>query len=134
MGDLDEAIRDHLELKRRSGADPTEIERLEREALGPVRRVQESSDAPVEPGEPSFGYEPDPHDGGVSEHDAPAAEDLQLEEGEALLPGEPWVHETAVLEPDAPASEHYDEPAHEAHYQEEFVPEHEADAPSAPSP
>ena len=38
MGLLDEAIREHLDLKRRSGGDPAEIERLEREALGPVRR------------------------------------------------------------------------------------------------
>jgi hypothetical protein len=38
MGLLDDAIREHLELKRRRGADPSEIERLEREALGPVRR------------------------------------------------------------------------------------------------
>jgi hypothetical protein len=40
MGLLDDAIREHLELKRRRGADPDEIERLEREALGPVRRPQ----------------------------------------------------------------------------------------------
>lgn len=38
MGILDDAIREHLDLKRRRGADPTEIEKLEREALGPVRR------------------------------------------------------------------------------------------------
>jgi hypothetical protein len=38
MGLLDDAIREHLDLKRRRGADPTEIERAEREALGPVRR------------------------------------------------------------------------------------------------
>jgi hypothetical protein len=38
MGLLDDAIREHLELKRRRGADPNELERLEREALGPVRR------------------------------------------------------------------------------------------------
>jgi hypothetical protein len=38
MGILDDAIREHLDLKRRRGADPSEIERLEREALGPVRR------------------------------------------------------------------------------------------------
>lgn len=36
MGLLDEAIRDHLELKRRRGADPTEIAREQREALEPV--------------------------------------------------------------------------------------------------
>lgn len=38
MGLLDDAIREHLDLKRARGADPAEIERLEREALGPVRR------------------------------------------------------------------------------------------------
>ncbi len=38
MGLLDDAIREHLELKRRRGADPTEIERAEKDALGPVRR------------------------------------------------------------------------------------------------
>jgi hypothetical protein len=43
MGLLDEAIREHLDLKRRSGADPSEVDRLEREALGPVRRSPEDS-------------------------------------------------------------------------------------------
>lgn len=38
MGLLDDAIREHLDLKRRRGADPSEIEREEAEALGPVRR------------------------------------------------------------------------------------------------
>src|SRR5436190_11995564 len=38
MGLLDEAIREHLELKRRRGADAGEISREESEALGPVRR------------------------------------------------------------------------------------------------
>jgi hypothetical protein len=41
MGLLDDAIREHLDLKRRRGADPSEIERAEREALGPVRRDPE---------------------------------------------------------------------------------------------
>jgi hypothetical protein len=48
MGLLDEAIREHLDLKRRRGADPSEVERAEREALGPVRRNRDSDDA-VEP-------------------------------------------------------------------------------------
>ena len=34
MGLLDDAIREHLELKRSHGADPDEVERQEREALG----------------------------------------------------------------------------------------------------
>ncbi len=38
MGLLDDAIREHLELKRLRGADPSDVARLEREALGPVRR------------------------------------------------------------------------------------------------
>jgi hypothetical protein len=42
MGLLDDAIREHLDLKRRRGADPTEVERAEREALGPVRRNREA--------------------------------------------------------------------------------------------
>jgi hypothetical protein len=41
MGLLDDAIREHLDLKRRRGADPSEVERDEREALGPVRRGPE---------------------------------------------------------------------------------------------
>jgi hypothetical protein len=36
MGLLDEAIREHLELKRRRGADPSAIAREEHEALAPV--------------------------------------------------------------------------------------------------
>jgi hypothetical protein len=38
MGLLDDAIREHLELKRRHGADPDEVARQEREALGAPRR------------------------------------------------------------------------------------------------
>jgi hypothetical protein len=41
MGLLDDAIREHLDLKRRRGADPTEVQREEHEALGPVRRGPE---------------------------------------------------------------------------------------------
>jgi hypothetical protein len=38
MGLLDEAIREHLELKRRAGADPSLVAREEQEALAPVLR------------------------------------------------------------------------------------------------
>jgi hypothetical protein len=40
MGLLDDAIREHLELKRRHGADPGEVAKQEDEALGPVRRAE----------------------------------------------------------------------------------------------
>ena len=41
MGLLDDAIRDHLELKRLRGADPGTLEREQREALDPVLRDEE---------------------------------------------------------------------------------------------
>lgn len=41
MGQLDDAIREHLDLKRRMGADPEEVAAQERDALGPVRREPE---------------------------------------------------------------------------------------------
>jgi hypothetical protein len=63
MGLLDDAIREHLELKRRHGADPGEVARQESEALGPVRRSAETAQAQpevdLEP-EPDFDFEPEP--------------------------------------------------------------------------
>ena len=50
MGLLDEAIREHLELKRRRGADATEVARQEQEAFGPARRGDvEAATATAEP-------------------------------------------------------------------------------------
>jgi hypothetical protein len=43
MGSFDEAIRQHLDLKRRRGADPREVAHLEREALGPSESTQIAS-------------------------------------------------------------------------------------------
>jgi hypothetical protein len=40
MGLLDDAIREHMELKRLSGADPSEVARQEQDALGPVPREE----------------------------------------------------------------------------------------------
>ena len=41
MGLLEDAIREHLDLKRQHGADPSEVAAEEREALGPVQRTVE---------------------------------------------------------------------------------------------
>ena len=41
MGLLDDAIREHLELKRQHGADESELKRLEDEAFGPPGRPEE---------------------------------------------------------------------------------------------
>jgi hypothetical protein len=58
MGLLDDAIREHLELKRRRGADPDEIARQEGEALGDPRSGEFArEDAELEEGlapEPSL--------------------------------------------------------------------------------
>jgi hypothetical protein len=78
MGLLDDAIREHLELKRRRGTDPEEIERLEREALGPVRRgPHEAYDTPAV-------AEVDHEEGAVGE---PAAETWSEDEDEAFAVG-----------------------------------------------
>src|SRR5688500_19526560 len=60
MGLLDDAIREHLELKRQHGADPAEVERQEHEALGAPRQVEFAatpdeggSAAPFDAGEPA---------------------------------------------------------------------------------
>jgi hypothetical protein len=44
MGLLDDAIREHMELKRLRGADPGEVARQERDALGPVVREQDAEE------------------------------------------------------------------------------------------
>ena len=50
MGILDEAIREHLELKRQHGADDGELQQLEDEAFGPAERpgTEASGDAQAE--------------------------------------------------------------------------------------
>jgi hypothetical protein len=73
MGLLDDAIREHLELKRRRGADPVEVERAEQEALGPVRRAPE--EIPHDELAPDTGPELGTHDEGYGyeeSYDEPA--------------------------------------------------------------
>jgi hypothetical protein len=98
MGLLDDAIREHLDLKRRRGADPTEIERAEREALGPVRRGPEVGGDDAPPAEPEAGLEPE---AGVSFTPAEQWGEPFPEDAELHKPAEP--HEPAS------ATEDYDE-------------------------
>src|SRR4051812_42482355 len=103
MGLLDDAIREHLELKRKHGANPEDVARQEQEALGPGQRNEfaqpEQPEQPLEP-EPEL-QEPEPEPPA-----AVAAGDLdELPEGEpgieeeppsALAPGydeDPWLDE-----------------------------------------
>src|ERR1700722_19947397 len=99
MGLLDDAIREHLDLKRRRGADPTEVERAEREALGPVRRVAEGQD---DPGlEPSPEAGPGPGDG-LAEHLEHLPEAPEEPEWHDPLASEPELQAPAAPQPAAP--------------------------------
>jgi len=64
MGLLDDAIREHLELKRRRGADPGEVAHQEHAALAPVFADEPHGDdgyaGPPEDGQPLL---QDPHEG-----------------------------------------------------------------------
>ena len=77
MGILDEAIRQHLDLKRRHGADDSEVKQLEDEAFG----------LPTRPGEPDF-PESDQHSVVPAEEEAepPAASDQPAEAPEVEAP------------------------------------------------
>ena len=83
MGVLDDAIRQHLELKRAHGAAEDEVQQQEHEALGPARREQPAEPAP----EPEAATEPEP---------VPEPDPVPLDE--APLEPEP----EPVLESDAP--------------------------------
>ncbi|HTW41234.1 MAG TPA: hypothetical protein VMD79_02840 [Solirubrobacteraceae bacterium] len=83
MGLLDEAIREHLELKRRRGADPGAVAREEREALAPAFEDAPASSGAAEehavakvhdaPGENAA-------DDGLEEHAASDAFDAAVEQ------------------------------------------------------
>jgi hypothetical protein len=129
MGLLDEAIREHLDLKRRRGADPGEVERAEREALGPVRRVQAPEEGDVdelsEPVQPADGvaFDHEEHgddDGWTFEdefappHDEASLPELDPEPNLETPPGADSVgQETAVHRPDFLDDEDFEEPEYE---------------------
>src|SRR4051795_10716152 len=112
MGLLDDAIREHLELKRKHGADPDDVARQEQEALGPSRQF-----APAEPEpEPLVEEEPPAARAGQSARptpkrdplggkDPPAAGRAEPPAEDELPEGEPGIQE----EPPAAEAPGYDE-------------------------
>jgi hypothetical protein len=103
MGILDEAIREHLDLKRRRGADAGELEQLENEAFGP----------PTRPGEPDFpdrseegveGVAEEPFDGATAETTFMPAEEAVGPEAEGSEAEAPAV-EASVVPPEAELAE-----------------------------
>jgi hypothetical protein len=87
MGLLDDAIKQHLELKRKHGAPEEEVQRQQEEALGPVRR-----DAAEQPESAEAGIEAADGDevGAVEEEAAePAVEEIPAETVVDQTPAEP---------------------------------------------
>jgi len=130
MGLLDDAIRDHLELKRRHGADPNEVSRLEHEAFGPIQRQDALEVGPPPP--------LDDEDRSRAEHDLAAEEEAAYEEAE-LEADEQWKHDrpagAAAAAAAAPAAEPHPEPPPAGSVRADLVPEEPAPpAPAAATP
>jgi hypothetical protein len=120
MGILDEAIKEHLELKRQHGAGESELQQLEDEAFGAAERPGDEepqsdvlAEAPTKFMAQPEAPEADAEDASPPRRPGPHIADLQ---------------EAPLLEPEAPAEE--DAPAME----HEAVSEPEPDAPAEPEP
>jgi hypothetical protein len=100
MGILDDAIREHLELKRRHGVAEEELQREEEEALGPARRdvAHQHEETELAPGQTA-----DAEPGEELEEELPAAssEDTVLFDSEAAAaePATPDTEESTPVEP-----------------------------------
>ena len=123
MGLLDDAIREHLELKRARGADPQEVARQENEALGAARRAEfarPEGEAPADAGEAAapapaepaaeapaapFDHEPSapaaPDEPVAPAEPAPAATDEPFERSEPA-PDETFARSEPAAPPDEP--------------------------------
>jgi hypothetical protein len=140
MGLLDDAIREHLELKRQHGADPEEVSRQEREALGAARKAEfakpadsdERPEAESEPAEPEAEApveavvepeaepvepeaKPEPEPAASAPFDVEAAEPPP--EPEAAKPGydeDPWLDDERDEVPAGDSLEHPREPEEDA--------------------
>ena len=128
MGILDDAIKEHLELKRRHGVAEDELQRQEEEALGPARRdvAQQHEEAePAAAGEDTAlfdGEEPK----AAEEHDAALDEPPSLAE-EPPVAGQPPVGQAPEIGSRAP-----DDELDAGHDEPEPEPELEAEPEAEP--
>jgi hypothetical protein len=132
MGILDEAIREHLELKRQHGADDSELKQLEDDAFGPPQRPGAAQDAASEAAT-EFMSQPDLGSEGEQAEESqkqPAARrepvaDVQEaperveEKHEAEPEGEVEVEAEYPAEEEQPAGEHEAVPPPPSHSTEE---------------
>jgi hypothetical protein len=108
MGLLDDAIREHLELKRRRGADPGEIALQEHAALDPVYRAEDAAaEGPERADEPTETHAIAGIDGHVIALDSSDAPDeIELREdaagGGPVVPAEPRAGQEIPADPASP--------------------------------
>jgi hypothetical protein len=126
MGLLDDAIREHLELKRRHGADPDEVARQENEALGATRRAEFARPEGSEAASDAAAAAPEP----TAEPAAPPEPSAEPAAPPEFSPGAETPEPSAAAPEPAPAAH---EPSPEA-APPEFSPAAEPPEPSAPSP
>jgi CapZ-interacting protein len=105
MGILDEAIREHLELKRQHGAGDSELQQLEDEAFGQAERpgAEEAAPDPFAEAPTEFMAQPEMGEETSSRREPPTIADLQ--EPPPLPEEEAPVDEDAAVE-EQPAMEH----------------------------
>jgi len=105
MGILDEAIREHLELKRQHGAGDSELQQLEDEAFGQAERpgAEEAAPDPFAEAPTEFMAQPETAAEPSSRREAPTIADLQEPPPQPEEP--PPVDEAPAVE-EQPAMEH----------------------------
>lgn len=121
MGILDEAIREHLELKRQHGAGDSELKQLEDEAFGQAERPgsEDIASDPLAEAPTEFMAQPETAADPSARREPPSIADLQEP---PPLPEEPAPVDEAPAEEEQPAMEH------------EIVPEPDAEIePAGPS-
>lgn len=109
MSILDDAIREHLELKRAHGADESEIKRLEDEAFGPPGRPEEPdafAEAPTEFMATPEAAEATEAPEGRRINVADLQEAPPAPEGDAIVPAEDATQAASPAEEEPPAAEH----------------------------
>jgi|SRR5881394_1777686 len=113
MGILDDAIKEHLELKRQHGADDSELKQLEDEAFGAAERPGDEGSAPDPLAEaPTEFMEQPPEAAAVGEEaESPRSRRPDIAD---LQEAPPAVPQESPAEPEAPAEEESPAMEHEA--------------------
>jgi hypothetical protein len=134
MGMLDDAIREHLELKRLRGADPGEVAREEHDALGPVQREAGGAESEfAAEGAPGRAVSAEAPSGeAAADEAAPASAGwAELDENDAAESG-PSIYETAESRSD-PNVAHAGQETVEINMEAELGGEKRATPPAPPS-